>query len=343
MDIKRKNNVLHTSCRTYAKKKKLDWVQVIRRRYYFACICHLKGVDYSGAAIEDLIEPDYYENFAERKNLYAKIARGERAPSKNIRKLFPELESVWTSPIWAALELGGKPKKTFVEFYQRLPMKFQKIVFSKESSSSNGFNIYVSEPQIKAIQNFCCENALACLIALCAQQKDMRIANGSNLEEPLYNMLLDHFAVSPINYFNQDILEYTFEKLIRKEDERDYETFPEEKTRWLVTNQQVTSMLSKEIFILKFVRYLMSDLLCKEEKKLLLICRELNTNAIFEELLSLQQSYVSEPQLLIQLLMKLNHSLPRAKRINTFTLRIKLNQFLKMNNTFKVLSTYLNK
>lgn len=266
LDIKRKNNVLHTSCRIYAKKKKLGWVQVIRRRYYFACICHLKGVDYSGAAIEDLIEPDYYENFAERKNLYAKLARGERAPSKNIRKLFFELESVWTSPIWDALELGGKPQKDFVEFYQRLPMKLQKIVFSKESSSSTGFNIYVSEPQIKTIQRFCCENALACLIALCAQQKDMRIANGPNLEMPLYNMLLDHFTVSPISYFNQDILEYTFEKLIRKEDERYYENFPEEMTQWLVTNQQISSILSKEVFILELVRYLIIDLHSIEEK-----------------------------------------------------------------------------
>ncbi len=318
-------------------------MQVIRRRYYFACLCHLRGVDYSGAAIEELIEPDYYENFAERKNLYAKLARGERAPSKNIRRLFPKLESVWTSPIWDALELGGEPKKAFVEFYQRLPMKFQKLVFSKESSSITGFNIYVTEPQIKTIQRFCCENALACLIALCAQQKDMRIANGRNLEMPLYNMLLDHFAVNPINYFNQDILEYIFEKFIRKKEEQCYEIFSEDKTQWLVTNQQISSILSKEVFILELVRYLINDLLHEEEKKLLLTCRELNTNAIFDELLSLQQSYISEPQLLIQLLMKLNNSLPRAKRVNTLTLRIKLNQFLKMNNAFKVVSSYLNK
>ncbi|OKY25034.1 hypothetical protein [Thalassotalea sp. PP2-459] len=277
------------------------------------------------------IEPDYYENFAERKNLYAKIARGERAPSKNIRKLFPELESTWKSPIWEALELGGEPKDTFVEFYQSLPIKFQKIVFSKDSSPKNGFKIGVSQPQIKAIQNFCCENALACLIALNAQPKEMCIACGGNLEIPLNNSLLDHFAVSPINYFNQEILEYVFEKLIRIKDERYYETFPEEKAKWLIPNLHSSFMLNKKIYILKLARYLISDLFPEEEKKLLAICRKLNTNKIFEELVFLQHSYISKPQLLNEVIIKFNDNLPNSKQINILSFRVKLTQFLKVH------------
>ena len=62
-------------------------------------------------------------------------------------------------------------------------------------------------------------------------------------------MLLDHFTVGPVNYLNQDIFEYSFEKFIRNEDERFYEFFPEYKTRWLLTNQQIYFMLIRDVFI----------------------------------------------------------------------------------------------
>lgn len=300
------------SCRTYAEKKNLSWLQVIRRRFYFACICHLKSVCYSGAAVEALVEPKYYENFAERKNLYAKIARGERAPSKNIRKLFPELESIWKSPIWDAMALLDKPIEAFIEFYQTLPMKLQKIIFTKESSPKNGFTVKVSEPQIKVIQRFCCESALASLIALCVQQKRFHIAIGSNLETTLYNMLLDHFTVSAISFFNQDILEYIFEKLICKEDERYYQRSPEQRNRWLQTNQQISFLLGKELCIIKWIRLLTNSLLLDDEKKLLLICRDLGTEKVFN---AIQQHSNVGDQVLAEVIFNLNSKLPKSRKV----------------------------
>lgn len=297
----------------------LKELQKIRRKVYWTGVCLEAGTRYSGTAIEDIIDPGYYEAYGYYKNNLRRIAAGANSPNNTtldiIEGKIKSTKFIFNLLLWEAMNTNIDESEKRKEFYKRLPIKFQKHIFSQHSVNIEEFTRRkITSPEIDKIHKEGSLNALACLTGLLVDVKTEHWCDYGQLETAVFNLLLVHFQLPIFQRFRCDIFKYYSEHIITKE--RAIIVYSIQELRWAYSKIELSNEIARDSKLISIAKQLGFVHSFEDSKLFLFWFYKLGQKPLIEQLLSLINNNLLENyKELNMLIKKLNIARPLAKKI----------------------------